>query len=263
MRILVANARGVVHETFFPKDTVAKLERMGEVIWNDMDRNFTKDELREKLKGIDVCITGWGTPTLDQYVIEEADDLKLVAHTGGTVASLVSDALYDKGVRVISGNDIYARSVAEGVIAYILASLRDIPRYTDMLRKEGWHNGSWWNEGLLNQTVGLVGFGAIAKYLVPMLHAFDTKIKVYSSYLTKEEAEKWGVEVASLEEIFTTCKIISIHSAATPKTYHMINRQLLKMIPQGSLLVNTARGSVIDEEALAQELETGSSTGCL
>ncbi|AUS96786.1 hypothetical protein CDQ84_15410 [Clostridium thermosuccinogenes] len=257
MKILVANAKGHIRDTFFPPDIATKLEQIGEVVWNEMERNFTPEELRERLEGIDVCITGWGNAKLDEYVLEKAQSLKLVAHTGGTVAPLVSEALYDKGVRVISGNEIYARSVAEGVIAYMLVALRDIPKYSEMLRSKGWHDGSWWNEGLLDQTVGLVGFGAIAQYLVPMLKAFDVKIKVYSSHLSEQDALRWGVERATLDEIFSECKIISIHSAATPKTYHMIDRRLLQMIPEGSLFVNTARGSVVDEEALAQELHTG------
>lgn len=90
-----------------------------------------------------------------------------------------------------------------------------------------------------------------------MLKPFHVKIKVYSEHKTNEIYEEYGVERASLEEVITTCKIISIHMAQREDTYHLINRELLKKIPDGSILINTSRGALIDEEALADELSTG------
>jgi len=257
MRLLVSIPEGTVRDTFIPESTAALLHTLGEVKWNPLSRNYTPEELRQELSGVDVCLTGWGHPRFDEAVLSGADRLRLVAHTGGSVASLASHALYQRGVRVISGNEVYARSVAESVIAYALTVLRDIPGYLSEMRESGWRPDNFKNEGLLDQTVGLVGFGAIARYTAAMLRAFDAKIKVFSRHMSAAEAAELGVETASLEEIMSSCRIISVHSAATPATRCQISRELLQKISPGAVFINTARGSVVDEEALAQELRTG------
>ena len=257
MKILVTIPEGITRSTFIPADVAKLINDLGDVEWNTSSEQFTEEQLRDKLEGKDVCISGWGTRRFDQHVLEKAEKLKLIAHTGGSVAPIVSDYLYDSGVKVLSGNLFYAESVAEGVIAYILAALCDIPYYSDMMTKGGWKSVDYYIEGLLDQTVGLVGFGTITKFVINMLKPFRTKIKVFSKHLKDETLAEYGIEKASLDEIFSTCKIISLHSAQRPDTYHMIDKRLLEMIPDGALFINTARGSIVDEEALTEELAKG------
>lgn len=256
LKIAVTVPVGNMKDTFIPPDVADKAAELGTVIWNTMDRNYNADELKAAIRDADVCITGWGCSRFDENVLKGAERLRIIAHTGGTVAPYVSDYLYDMGIKVISGNKLYAESVAEGVICYILASLRDIPFFSNEMRSGGWNGGNEYNEGLLDQTVGLVGFGAVARYLVPMLKVFRASITVYDPYVSDELCTEFGVKRAhTLEELFTGSKIISVHLPKTPGTYHIIDRRLLSMIPDKALLVNTARGSVIDEEALADELQ--------
>lgn len=257
MKILVTMPKGVTRDTFIPREVEDVINSLGQVEWNNSTEQFSEVELRDKLEGKDFCITGWGSIRFTQEVLEKADSLKLIAHTGGTVAPIVSDYLYQRGIKVISGNLFYAESVAEGVIAYMLAALRDIPFYSNMMKGGGWKAPDYYIEGLLDQTVGLVGFGTITRFVIKMLKPYRAKIKVYSGHLDEKTQAEYGIEKASLEEIFTTCKIISIHSAKRPDTFHLVNKELLEMIPDGSLLVNTARGSVIDEEAMVEELAKG------
>ncbi len=253
MNILVTLPEGEVKNTFIPGATAEKLEALGQVTWNTFHRQFDKMELREKLRGQDICITGWGCPKLDEDVLGNADKLKLVVHTGGSVAPIVSSYLYEKGIKVISGNKLYAESVAEGVLGYILCSLRGLVFFNNELQAGSWRGGAY-NEGLLDQTVGLVGFGMVAKYLAGMLKPFRAGIRVYDPYITEETCAEYGVECTNLEDLITTSKIISLHAPKIPETYHMIDKRLIRMIPDGALLVNTARGALIDEEALAGEL---------
>lgn len=257
MRILVTIPEGPVKETFIPPQVAEIIRDMGEATWNETCVQFSPKELRDKLVNTEVCITGWGCPRLDEYVLENASDLKLVAHTGGTVAPIVSDYLYSKGIKVISGNQIYAESVAEGVLAYMLSSLRDIPYFNSEVQNGRWKAEKYHNEGLLDQSVGLVGFGMVAKFLVELLRPFRVKIKAYGKPADEAAMYEYGVEKASLEEIFSSCRIISLHVPKKPDTYHMIDKRLLGMISEGSLLVNTARGSVIDEAAMEEELQKG------
>lgn len=257
MKIFVTMPVGLVRDTFMPQDIIDQINALGEVVWNTTEQQFSRDELKEKLKDIDICICGWGTPRFDEYVLESAPNIKLIAHTAGSVANLVSDYLYERGIKMLSANSVFAESVAEGCIAYIMSSLRDLPFYSNEMQQGYWKRSDSYNESIMDQTIGLVGFGMIAKYFVEMLKPFRASIKVYSNHLKDEVCEKYNLQRASLEEIMTTCKIISIHTSKRPDTFHMINEKLLKMIPAGSLLVNTARGAIIDEKAMAEELQTG------
>lgn len=257
MNILVSIPKGSVRDTFIPEDVVQRINSMGNVVWNDTESNWTSLELQEKLRDIDVCICGWGSNAFNEDALKYADRLKIVAHTGGSASKFITKELFERGIRVISGNWFFAQSLAEGTLAYMLSSLRDIPYYNNEVHEGRWHNYNYYNEGILDQTVGLIGFGMTAQILVSMLKPFNVKIKVFSEHKSDDIYKEYGVEKATLEEIVTTCKIISIHMAQREDTYHIINKEILRKIPDGSILINTSRGSLIDEEALADELITG------
>lgn len=257
MKLLVTIPNGDIKDTFIPREVADKLESMGTVIWNDSDSNWSGDELGDRLGGVDVCITGWSSPSFDEAVLRKADRLKLVAHTGGAVTSYVSEAFFDSGLRIVSGNRLYAESVAEGVIAYILCSLRDIPFYSGEVQAGRWRTERSPNEGLLDRSIGLVGFGMVARRLVDMLKPFRAKISVYDPYVSDAALAACAVERATLQEVVSRPQIVSLHAARTPDTYHMITRELLHTVRDGALFVNTARGNIVDEEALADELSLG------
>ena len=258
MNILVGSPRDATRDTFLTEENIARLERLGNVTWNELGRPFTEDELCEAIRGKDVIVTGGGsTPALSEKVVACADCLKLVAHCGGSVKNHVSDAAYEKGIRVVCGNDAFAHSVAEGTIAYILASLRRIPHFNEAVHKDGWGELDYFNESLSYKTVGLVGFGDISRHLVPMLKPFLTEVLVYSNHLTEDEAKALGVEKVSLEDLLRRSHVVSIHCAASHANHHIINKERLAMMRDGALIVNTAATVAIDEEALYEECKTG------
>lgn len=254
--ILVTIPRGPVFDTFFDETHIRELERIAHVEWNETGRQFTSTELRDSLRGKKICVTGWGTPNLDETVLEGADTLELMAHTGGSVRPYMTDAAYEKGIRACSGNKVFARSVAEGVVAYALAELRQIPRYSQDLKKGIWPS-SFYNRGLLDRTVGIVGYGMIAGYVVDMLKVFHTPIKVFSNHIQEDELRRKGMEKASLAEIFSSCDIVSIHTGMTAANHHLITEELLHSMKDGAVLINTARGAIIDEPALCRVLRKG------
>jgi phosphoglycerate dehydrogenase-like enzyme len=108
---------------------------------------------------------------------------------------------------------------------------------------------------LIGQSVGIVSYGAISSRLIPKLRLFTDKIKVYSTHEDEELAKREGFTYATLEEIFKTCKIVSVHTAKNPETHHMINRRHFDMLADGALFINTSRGAVIDEQALIDTLK--------
>ena len=256
MKILVNMPNGNMRDSFLNNATMEKLKSLGEVFSNDTNKQLTKEELCERIKDIDVIFVCWKSLKIDAEVMKHANRLKLVVCTAGSVAPFVSPELYAKGVRVISGNEMYAESVAEGVIAYILSYYRRLPFYMNELRIGNWNEKSV-NAGLLGKTVGVISYGTISRYLIPLLSMFKVKIKIYSRSITDDVVGKYNLQRASIEEIVSTCDITTIQTALNEETYHMINKNMLAKVKEGSLFVNTARGNVVDEEALIEQLKSG------
>ena len=242
---------------FFTDRSMAELNKLGTVSRNPYDRHLTLDELVELAADADVVIIGWECAKINKATVERMPNLKIIAHSAGSVAPYVDTDVYETGVRVLSGNDVFARSVAEGCLCYTLAALRRVEHYTGVMRDGGWKESNFSNRGLIGKKVGIVGFGTISRYFLDLIRWFRCEVLIYSSHLSDEEAAKYGGRIGSLEEIFSTCDVISIHTSMTPKTVGMINRQLLSSMKPDALLVNTARGGVIDEPAMFEMLMDG------
>ena len=261
MKILVNFPKGnaTVFDTFFNEENIKLAESLGEVVWNDTNAYFTGDVLREKIKDCDVYVTMWGSTKLTGDIIEAAPNLKLLCHLCGTVVPFVSDEMWDKEIKCICGNNYFAESVAEGAIAYMMTSLRDIPMYIERLRDEKiWGTKDDWTESLMYKTIGVVSYGAIAKHLVKLLKPFKVKLKVFDIVdIPEEDKKEYGIEQVSIEEVFSTCDIITVHTPLNDKTFHLVDDRLLSMIPKTTLFVNTSRGGVIDQEALTKHLVNG------
>lgn len=257
MKIYVAMPVGFIRDSFMTKENIEMLESLGEVTWNESEERLTPAVLRDALVDVDVCVCGWGCPQFTEEVLEKANKLKLVAHTAGSVARIASDAMYERGIRIVCGNEVFARTVAEGTLAHMLYMVRRFGEYEMRTVEGGWKPLDFKTESLFDQTIGIVGYGAISRYLIEMLKLFNVKIKLFSNHTTEEQAAAIGVQKASLEEIFSTCHVISLHSAKNPANHHMINDSLLSLMQDGAILVNTARGALIDEEALVKHLQSG------
>lgn len=254
-RILVSIPQGEIRDSFFTEELKERLETMGEVEWNFSTEQYEEEEFAEKLRDVDICISGWENTPFNENTLKNTDRLKLIAHNAGSIRPMVGDAAFYKGIRVCSGNRVFAESVAEGVMAYMLCSLRKISDYQARMVSGEWPSliGT---RGLLGKSIGLVGYGMIAEYLVEFLKPFGCKIKVSSRHTPVEELIRKGIEPATTEEIFRTCDIISLHGSLTEKTKHSIGADLLNSMQKDALLVNTARGALVDEEALISVLKT-------
>ena len=243
-----------IFDSFLPHSVREYLEKNFETEYLAPNERYDAAGFCERVKDADIIITGWGHPQNTGEMTENTD-IKLIAHTGGSVGSLVTPGVYENGVRVISGNIMYAKSVAEGVIAYILTGLRRIPDYIERVRSGGWRNEGECFKGLLDRSVGIIGFGSIATQLVKMLQPFDVKTKVYSKFpVSKEILEAYNISQVTLEEALG-CDIVTLHSAMTERTRGLIGREQFELIRNGALFINTARGRIVDEKAMTEALK--------
>ena len=258
MKAFVSIPRGGNFDAFFTPENRRLAEECGEIVWHEGDRQLTEDELAERIGDCDTYVTLWKSPALTEKVLKNAPRLRLLVHLGSTVVPFVSDAMWERGIRVISGFDYYSQSTAEGAIAYILAAQRRIPFYTARLQNEGIWKGNDYTDGLIHKTVGIVSYGGVGRYVAKMLSAFGVRIKVYDiKEIPMEDQRQYGLEPCSLEELFAASDIISLHTPYNESTHHLVDERLLSLIKPGALLVNTARGGIIDQRALTEHLVRG------
>lgn len=256
MKILVSLPSNATGDSFLPPWVRAKANQLGEVVWNPSGDAPEESWMKRNLPGCDAVLSGWGTPRFTGELLSAAPRLAIIAHTGGSVGPIVSDAVYEKGIAVCSGNELYAESVAEGALAYMLAALRQIPRYDQLMHHGRWNKDTDTNRELFHKKIGVVGYGAITRHLLPLLRCFRTDILLFSSHMRPEEADGLGVSLATLPEIFETCDVISVHAAQRPENHHLINAALLRALKPGAVFINVSRGDLVDEEALASAAQT-------
>lgn len=258
MKLLVTLPRGELRDDFFPPDLEARLESLGDVTWNPTADQWTEAELGARIEDVAVCVTGWGTHRLTPAVVERANRLELVAHTGGSVGKYVSGAVYDRGVTVVSANDVMARFTAEHALGAIVAQLRRIPALNHAMTRGATDARAFGVDTLHGKTVALIGLGTIGRYLLEHLRSFDVEALVYDPYVDDAVLERYDfAERVPLEDALATADVVSVHAALTPETEGMLDAERLGLIPDGALFVNTARAEIVEESALLDELRSG------
>ena len=257
MKILITAPMGATFDRHFPDPVLARLRALGEVELNPSEKQFTREELKERLRDTDILITHWGAPQVTPDIRDEAPKLKLLAHGAGTVAHIASEAFDERNIPVVSANSVMAKYVAESVLAYMLSALHCIPRMDKTMHEGTWRRLHGEVKSLSQSRIGLIGLGSVGRNLLDYLRPFGVKVSVYDPYLKADALEKWEyARLSSFEEAMSR-PIVSVHAAQTPETFHMINEAALSLMPDGGLFINTARGSLVDTGALIAELKTG------
>lgn len=261
-RTTVAITIGQSHyRRMFSAEALSDLAAAAEVVHHAGDEPASKQDLMAVLATADACITGWGVAQLDADVVAAAPRLGHMAHMGGSVKRFVSGAVWDRGIRVTSAAVTLARDVAETTLGLMIVGRKRIWPLGNHVRDGGWRDSSAWDRWdareLHRSTVGLIGAGNVGRHVIDLLAPFSVTVLVVDPYLSDEEAESLGVERVELAELMERSDVVSIHAPDTAQTRHMVGAELLGRLGDGALLINTARGSIIDEEALIDELSTG------
>ncbi len=235
------------------------LESVGEVVWNEMDRDYTPDEFAGLLPGAEAVITSWGSPVLTPDLLNLADRLKIVGHAAGSVKHLMPKAGYDRGIVVLSAAAVIAEAVAEYTLGAILSIQRQLFAYHQHLTVDrGWKGkGVPLPHELYEKKVGIVAVGMVGRRVIELLGPFHCDVMAYDPYLSDQESEYLGVRKVSLEELFATSDIVSVHAPSTEETKNMITTRHFQVLRDGALFINTARTWVVDRAAMLAALQTG------
>lgn len=256
-RVLITLPEGRIRETFFPQRLITSLEERYTLLWNNSGRNWTSDEFAQPIARVEGCVIGWGAPFWSPEVVAKLGDLKCVGILGGAVRPYLGPEVFAANIPVFNASEIMAESVAEAVIAYALSALRALPDYMGAMKSGSlWRRDDYWIEGLLYQKVGLVGYGAVGRYLARQLQAFKCEVLIYDPYYYGDLPQ--GAKfVNNLQELFAQSKVISLQAAYTPQTHHLVGQACLDLLQPGSLVINVGRGGLMDEEALIDRLRQG------
>ncbi len=204
-----------------------------------------------------VLITGWGTPAIDPSILGTAPQLGLIAHSAGSVKSLVGDAVFDRGIKVTNSAAANAVPVAHFTVAMMVSLLKQVPWLTRAYmagdRQEVQRRRAVCRE-LQDIQVGLIGASRVGRETIRLLKAYPgVSIYLYDPYVTAEQARSMGVTLVSLDDA-CRCPVVSIHAPNIPETRHMFNAHTLALLPDHAVLINTSRGALVDEAALLNEV---------
>lgn len=218
----------------------------------------SESELGEILAEADGAIT-LVSDSITRGVLESNPHLRVVANYAVGYNNIDIAAAKELGIVVTNTPDVLTSATADLTMALILASTRRLIAGDSMLRQgrfHGWHPLMLLGMSLEGKTLGVVGMGRIGFAVAKRALAFDMKV-VYAGRSDHPEAAAHDIERVSLDHLVEAADVISLHAPLTPDTRHLFDEARLRMMKKGSFLINTARGPLVDENALASLLESG------
>ncbi len=244
-------------------DMLEELRKHAQVDFIDVGKRLKGKELAERLKGYHFIIASV-TPLYDEEFFRNNKDVLLIARHGIGVDNVDLKAATEEGVIVTRVPGYKERdAVAELAVALCLAVVRKVC-YSHQLVKQG----KWFERGRIvgfnirGKTVGIIGIGNIGSRVAEIFaKGFNARVLAYDPYVKPEDAEKVGAQLVDFEILLRESDIIMLHAPLTPQTYHMIGDREFSLMKEGVIIVNTARGELIDTQALIRALESGKVAG--
>lgn len=252
MKIAVVCSLGMCHTVFTPK-ALDDLRKLGDVVINEGEA--TVENVKKTIKDADIAVTSWGSPAMSKEILDECPNLKLVLHAAGSVKPIVTDELWARGVRVCASTKPLGIGVAETALGLTIASCKNFFQLSDEL-----HAGEFRLHDvkeLYEITIGVVSAGFVGRHYIKLLQNFGVNVLVYDPFITSEKAKELGATKVELNELLAVSDVVSLHAPSIPETRHMINAETLKLMKKDGILINTARGSLIDEKALYEHVKAG------
>lgn len=215
-----------------------------------------QEKLKELVKDVSAIIVR-SKPKVTKEIIDAASSLKVIARAGVGLDNIDVEYAKSKGIEIVNAPAASSRSVAELAIALIFNVARKVA-FADRKMREGiWAKKQCMGFELEGKTLGVVGFGRIGYQVAKIANAIGMKLLLYDPYPNEERAKEVGGKFVELEELLRNSDIVTIHVPLLESTYHLINEERLKLMKPTAILINTARGAVVDTNALVKALQEG------
>jgi phosphoglycerate dehydrogenase-like enzyme len=255
---LIVCAGKELFSSFFSPRQQKRLSK-GFVWERDASRQMTPALIR-KLQSAQALITTWDSPRFSADLAAAAPNLRIIAHCGGEVKSRFARPLFNQ-LTITAAPGPMAGSTAEMGAAFLLYCARNVDFYRGEIRKrsnriyEALHlHGS--TESLMGREVAMIGFGRIGHALVDLLRGFDVQWMVYDPYAPRSLAEQYPVRFVELKKLLPAAHLLVLTAALTDETRGILSRENLARLPDGAVVINIARGGLIDLKALTREVRT-------
>lgn len=233
-------------------EQIERLEQLGyKVIVNDTGKRYSKEQLMDLVTNVDAILTG--NDPLDKELLSQAKNLKVISKYGVGLDNIDLTYANEKGIKVCKAIGANSVSVAESAMMMILTSLR---KYYSLCHnsKEGTEKRLMGKEAK-GKTLGILGLGAIGKNVARFAHAFEMNIIGYDPYVTQDQIENY-VRMDTFEELLKQSDVISLHLPLLDSTKNIIDELAISKMREGAIIINTARGGLIDSLALFKALQT-------
>lgn len=243
-------------------EAIKKLESLGiEAVW-DKELKNTQDEnvIAEHCSGFDFVIAGnekWGSKAIGKC----KDSLKFLVRYGIGYDNVDVDTATKNGIAVTILPGCNACAVAEQTVALMLDVQRKISQQDRLIREGDYAIQTFLTHSLSGKTIGLAGLGNIAKNVVRFLSGFQCQFIAYDIYKDEKFAKQYDIQWCSLNEVLENSDIVSLHMPSNTDTYHIINKNTLKHMKSDAILINTARGGLVDTKDLITALKFGNIAG--
>jgi D-3-phosphoglycerate dehydrogenase len=226
----------------------------------DIQLGLSPDALLDAVKGASALVIRSATK-VTAAVLEAGTDLVVVGRAGIGLDNVDVEAATRLGVMVVNAPQSNILSAAEHTVALLLAQARNIPQADAALKAGKWERSKWEGVELHGKTLGVLGLGRVGALVAQRAHAFGMRIIAHDKYVAGDRGKQLGIDMVSLEELMAESDFIAVHLQKTPETLGMIDAALLKTAKPGLRIINTARGGIIDEAALAAAIADGTVAG--
>ncbi|WP_095932069.1 hydroxyacid dehydrogenase [Streptomyces sp. Tue6028] len=248
-----------IHRSLLADGALDRLSTVARVDGSGPITDFATTDATE-LTSVEVLFTHWGAPRLTEDVLRRMPRLRAVVHAAGSVKHHVTESVWNRGISVSSAAAANALPVAEFTLAAILFAgkrVLDVAHDYARTRRQPELLPYFTGHGNYHRTVGIVGASRIGRRVVELLRPFDLHVLLHDPYVDESEARALGVEAVGLDELVRRSHVVSIHAPQLPETRHMFDARRLALLADGATLVNTARGSLVDTDALTERLVSG------
>jgi phosphoglycerate dehydrogenase-like enzyme len=248
-----------MHRQLMTAPVSQALEMFADPVRQPLEGNLPQSELAGVVADCDAALTTWGSPQFTGEVCDRAPRLRMIAHAAGSIRPIAAAEVFERGIAVSSAAAIIAYYVAEHCLGLAIMLLRNIANHDRAMRAERTWGSSAHKpaDSLFDVRVGLVGLGHVGRWLARLLKPFGCEVWACDPHVNAAAAAELGVRLAGLDELLRSCRVVSLHAANLPQNRRMIGARELALLPDGACLINTARGALLDHDALIAELRTG------
>ncbi|MFE9459525.1 hydroxyacid dehydrogenase [Streptomyces californicus] len=240
--------------------TMARLTALTDIDPAVVLDDFTTPAARRTLASTQLIVSGWGCPPIDADTLAAAPRLRAVVHAAGSVKHHITPACWERGIQVASAAWANALPVAEYTVAAVLSTNKRLLRIREDYRTRrsphDWQS-TYEQAGNYRRTVGILGASLIGRRVLELLRPYDLDLLLHDPYVEPAEAARLGARSATLDELCAAADVVSVHAPELPETRHLIDGRRLALMRDDSTLINTARGSLVDQDALTAELLSG------